>query len=118
MRLIDADSFKAKLIYFASHMQDNGHSTYATAVGEVISILDRRQTINVAPKWISVKDRLPNAPGEYLASCNEYVITLEFDGGKWHDFGGARYFVDAWMEKPEGYKPYDWAGEADEANAI
>lgn len=49
MRPIDAESFKAQLIYFASHMQDNGHSTYADAVDKVISILDRRQTINAVP---------------------------------------------------------------------
>ena len=49
MRLIDANSFKAQLIYLANHMQDNGHSTYAAAVGEIISILDRRQTIDAVP---------------------------------------------------------------------
>lgn len=49
MRLIDADSFKAQLIYLASHMQDNGYSTYASAVGEIISIVDRRQTIDAVP---------------------------------------------------------------------
>jgi hypothetical protein len=114
MRLIDAESFKAQLIYLASHMQDNGYSTYASAVGKIISILDRRQTIDVTTKWISVKERLPNEPGEYLASSNEYVTVLEFKGGKWHDINGSRYFVDAWMQKPEGYKQHDWDGESDD----
>lgn len=49
MRLIDAEPFKAKLIYLANYMQDNGHATYASAVGEIISILDRRQTIDAVP---------------------------------------------------------------------
>lgn len=49
MRMIDADSLKAQLIYLASHMQDNGHSTYAAAIGEAINIVDRRQTIDAVP---------------------------------------------------------------------
>lgn len=49
MRPIDADSLKAQLIYFASYMQDNGHSTYAAAIGEAINIVDRRQTIDAVP---------------------------------------------------------------------
>lgn len=54
------------------------------------------------PKWISVKDRLPEEPGEYLASTNEYVTVLEYcDDGEWRDIEGGRYFVDAWMQKPE-----------------
>lgn len=49
MRLIDADSLKAQLIYYANHMQDNGHLTYAAAIGEAISIVDRRQTLDAVP---------------------------------------------------------------------
>ena len=53
-------------------------------------------------KWINVKDRLPEEPGEYLASTNEYVTVLEYcDDGEWRDIEGGRYFVDAWMQKPE-----------------
>ncbi|MBP3427140.1 MAG: hypothetical protein J6M47_02625 [Clostridia bacterium] len=63
MRPIDADSLKAQLIYFANHMQDNGHSTYAAALGEAINIVDRRQTIDAVhvqhegnTSFISVKN--------------------------------------------------------------
>lgn len=130
MRLIDAESFKAQLIYLANHMKDNGHTAYASALGEVISILDRRQTIDVSPKWISVKDRLPES-GVHVFVCCENPGSLGskiryicdgFYAGKykvkadWYDDDSAveyseeddeYYFEEGWYEVIKNWGDYN-----------
>lgn len=75
-------------------------TTSPTLIDDMIALIEQLEA--QIPKWISVKDRLPEEPGEYLASTNEYVTVLEYcDDGEWRDIEGGRYFVDAWMQKPE-----------------
>lgn len=83
MRLIDADSLKAQLIYFANHMQDNGHSTYAAALGEAISIVDRRQTIDAVPV-VRCKDCWKRG-GYHCPMFYEEMTCCDDDGYDWAD---------------------------------
>lgn len=123
MRPIDADSLKAQLIYFANHMQDNGHSTYAAAIGEAISIVDRRQTLDTvlvqhegSTSLISVKDidewedRIILDEGDKSKRCKVYYADAPVVPGRWTEDGfcsecGNEASYTEWLEITYDY---DW----------
>lgn len=96
MRLIDADVLKEEL---TSHFDLELEPVIEK---EVLRMIDEQETISVAsPKWISVKDRLPNFEQPVLAySGEELGIGFAYlDGdGKWYGDCGD---VTHWMPLPE-----------------
>lgn len=59
MRLIDANALKVVLINIANNMQDNGYPSYASAIGEAISVVEHRPTLDYAPvrhgEWVGLE---------------------------------------------------------------
>lgn len=111
MRLIDADMLKEEL---TSHFDIELEPVIEK---EVLRMIDEQETISVAsPKWISVKDKLPNCNGCYLVFRPHYydedhgAVTLcYFDGtDTWHDNDRVDFErilsptdVTHWMPLPE-----------------
>ncbi len=98
MRLIDADVLKEEL---ASHFDIELEPVIEK---EVLRMIDEQETISVAsPKWISVKDRLPE-PGSYvLVFTDDHCdYTAHYDGYWWLSGKPAlSYKVTHWMPLPE-----------------
>lgn len=101
MRLIDADNF-----YIPKGFFNDGIN-----VPKIFKLLKMQSTIDpatLAPKWISVEERLPNPRtvclGYYKHSyCDNdgfwIISTVLFDGEKFKV--GSDYKVTHWMELPE-----------------
>ena len=61
-------------------------------------------------EWISVKDRLPDKPEEYIVWGGQFVTTLQFFDGEWQsEFVPSKYLdqskITHWMPLPEPPKP-------------
>lgn len=58
---------------------------------------------NVSSKWVSVDERLPEKPGEYVAMIKgaKNPTCLFFDVDAWIDEVGEPYTVTHWREMPE-----------------
>lgn len=69
-----------------------------------------REATKMMPKWVSVEERLPAKPGEYIvhirgaktATTLEYVgCRPDYKGPIWRDDCDIRYKVTRWMPLPE-----------------
>lgn len=108
MRLINADALKEEL---TSHFDLELEPVIEK---EVLRMIDEQKTILVKPpKWISVKDRLPEADGEVVLACYQprkpnYIFFAYFNGS-WAIYqpteDGLLYShpvrVSHWMPLPE-----------------
>lgn len=57
------------------------------------------------PKWISVKDRLPDTTCLNLALIGELPFLAYYDGKNWRSSGTLRVLaIDHWMPLPEAPK--------------
>lgn len=75
MRLIDADELKEEL---ASHFDVELEPLVEK---EVLRMIDEQETISVKPpKWVSVKDRLPEDDREVLAVSDGCVLIANWQG--------------------------------------
>lgn len=78
MRLIDADELKEEI---SSHFDLELEPVIEK---EVLRMIDEQETISAAsPKWISVKDRLPEDDGEVLACNGKDVFIAHCEGEYW-----------------------------------
>lgn len=94
MRLIDADALMEYCNNLTGKTIDaNDIARFPTTIG-----------------WISVKDRLPERNGIYLAYDGEYISTVEYEKGRhdseWTDDyeGYLDLLVTHWMPLPEAPK--------------
>lgn len=53
--------------------------------------------------WISVKDRLPDERGSYLAYDDDDIVIAKYDSGAWLDeqWGDELKYVTHWQPLPE-----------------
>lgn len=78
MRLIDADELKGEI---TSHFDLELEPVIEK---EVMRMIDEQETISAAsPKWISVKDRLPEDDGEVLACNGNDAFIAHCEGDYW-----------------------------------
>lgn len=71
--------------------------------GHTRSRLKMYEDMDTEPKWISVKERLPENGGVYLCCLNsEFRTICYFDGGQWDDSENAyvTHLVTHWMPLP------------------
>ena len=79
--------------------------TYETVARYLIAhgvTLQDGEDNNVPTKWISVKDRLPDRDGWYLAMIKwaDEATTLYFSDDYWRDIEDDICFVSHWMPMP------------------
>lgn len=100
IRPIDANALKASF-------EEDGHLS-----GYIEEYIDSAPTIDLAPKWISVKDRLPPDQGKKVLVVNghEYISVLALwkkeYGNKWTWIDERGHFkhtndITHWMPLPE-----------------
>ena len=104
MRLIDADALKEEITFhFDLELEP-------VIEKEALRMIDEQETISAAsPKWISVKDRLPEHDGEVLAYCGGNIFIANCPEDEWVVYcleeGGysetCHVQVDYWMPLPE-----------------
>lgn len=69
---------------------------YETLMDEIAYLRSKQ------PKWISVKDRLPDSGSDVLAFAEDHCIyTALFDGIWWLSGDAPSYKVTHWMPLPE-----------------
>ena len=88
------------------HRSWDNHEQMLMNEGTFIELVEK---IMPNQQWISVKDRLPTTPEEYITYGGQFVTVIEWDGEKWHsDFVEDRYFsqksVTHWQPLPA--KPF------------
>lgn len=89
-RLIDADALKEEIdMEWCPDM----------AVSEIWHVIDKAQTVG---GWISVKDRLPEKKGDYIAYTKDGIVWPYWFDDVWFDtLGYATDTVTHWMPLPE-----------------
>ena len=103
MRLIDADALND---YVMDTWSGGNIDNTAIWYGDVFKAIHDAPTIDAVPvmhdKWISIKDRLPQADGSYLICTNRGAVCTS------HYYTGANYFSAPsgknaiyWMPLPE-----------------
>ena len=103
MRLIDADALND---YVMDTWGGGNIDNTAIWYGDVFKAIHNAPTIDAVPvmhdKWISIKDRLPQADGSYLICTNRGAVCTS------HYYTGANYFSAPsgknaiyWMPLPE-----------------
>ena len=98
MRLIDADALKEEITFHFDLELD------PVIEKEALRMIDEQETISAAsPKWISVKDRLPESGIDVLVFTDDYcAYTAHYDGYWWLSGEPTlSYNVTHWMPLPE-----------------
>jgi hypothetical protein len=108
MRPIDADALMDVLVAVMDDYRANGEILKAKATVCAIKLLEKETispTLDLAPKWISVKDRLPEEEKEvlcYLGNALGKGIVVAFRRhGDWYFDGWKCPTVTHWMPLPE-----------------
>ena len=77
-RYIDADALKQEMEKLYEHHLEMCNYSADGAVADCIEFLDNAPTIDAAPQWISVKERLPEKSG-YVLVCVHYPEFEQFE---------------------------------------
>ena len=104
MRPIDANALKEDLKNPPLHLSLGGMS-----MRDVLQLIDYAPTIDVEPKWIPCKEKLPKVGEEVLCQCRANIIEVLClnERGFWENPSSFRHyfnsFVIAWMPLPRPY---------------